>query len=143
MTFTELSPEEQADPVAFLLGAFFSPSVASQAAGRAYIKRLESRRDDRDRPVSRDSAVAQLAAVREWGTIPASDRYATLKGITQPTLIVHGNKDIVVGPTNALILAEHLPNAQLVVYSDSSHGAQYQHSKVFLEHVKLFLRYGI
>src|SRR6266568_4365872 len=34
MTFTELSPEEQADPVAFLLGAFFSPSKASQAGGR-------------------------------------------------------------------------------------------------------------
>src|SRR5271154_5242390 len=30
MTFTELSPEEQADPVAFLLAAFFSPSQASQ-----------------------------------------------------------------------------------------------------------------
>src|ERR1700675_4803897 len=30
MTFTELSPEEQADPVAFLLAAFFSPSETSQ-----------------------------------------------------------------------------------------------------------------
>ena len=142
MTFTELSPEEQADPVAFLLGAFFSPSEASQAAGRAYVNRLESRRDDRDRPVSRDSAVAQLAAVKEWGSIPASGRYATLKDITHPTLVVHGNKDIVVAPINALILAEHLPNAQLIVYSDSSHAAHYQHAGLFLEHVKLFMRSG-
>jgi pimeloyl-ACP methyl ester carboxylesterase len=139
MTFTELSPEEQADPVAFLLGAFFSPSEASQAAGRDYMKRLEARQDDRDLPVSRNSAVAQLAAIREWGTIPPTDRYARLKEITHPTLIVHGNKDIVVMPINALILAEHLPNAQLIVYSDSSHAAQYQHAKIFLEHVKLFL----
>jgi len=58
---------------------------------------------------------------------------------TQPALIVHGNKHIVVTPINALTLAEHLPNAQLVVYADSSHGAQYQHAKIFLEHVKLFL----
>jgi pimeloyl-ACP methyl ester carboxylesterase len=143
MTFTELSPEEQADPVAFLLGAFFSPSEASQAAGRAYIRRLESRREHRDRPVSRDSAVAQLAAVREWGSIPASGRYAALKGITHPALVVHGNKDVVVAPINALILAEHLPNAQLIVYSDSSHGAQYQHARLFLEHVELFLQRGI
>jgi pimeloyl-ACP methyl ester carboxylesterase len=142
MTFTELSPEEQADPVAFLLGAFFSPSEASQAAGRDYMKRLDSRKEDRDLPVSRNSAVAQLAAIREWGTIPAIGRYATLKKITHPTLIVHGNKDIVVAPINALILAEHLPNAQLIVYSDSSHGAQYQHAKMFLEHVKLFLSDG-
>jgi pimeloyl-ACP methyl ester carboxylesterase len=139
MTFTELSPEEQADPVAFLLGAFFSPSEASQAAGREYMKRLESRTEDRDLPVSRESAVAQLAAIRVWGTIPPTGSYATLKNVTHPTLIVHGNKDIVVAPINALILAEHLQNAQLIVYSDSSHGAQYQHAKMFLEHVKLFL----
>jgi pimeloyl-ACP methyl ester carboxylesterase len=139
MTFTELSPEEQADPVAFLLGAFFSPSEASQAAGREYVKRLGSRKRDRDLPVSRNSAVAQLAAIREWGTIPSTGRYDTLKNITHPTLIVHGNKDIVVAPVNALILAERLPNAQLIVYSDSSHGAHYQHARTFLQHVKLFL----
>ena len=96
MTFTELSPEEQADPVAFLLEAFFSPSAASQAAGREYMKRLDARTEDRDLPVSRNSAVAQLAAIREWGTIPATSRYATLKNIPHPTLIVHGNQDSVV-----------------------------------------------
>jgi pimeloyl-ACP methyl ester carboxylesterase len=142
MTFTELSAEEQADPVAFLLGAFFSPSEASQAAGREYIKRLESRKNDRDLPVSRDSAVAQLAAIREWGTIPATGRYATLKSITHPTLIVHGNKDIVVTPINAFILEEHLPNAQLIMYPDSSHGAFYQHRKAFLEQLKIFFSDG-
>jgi pimeloyl-ACP methyl ester carboxylesterase len=89
--------------------------------------------------VSRDSAVAQLAAIREWGIIPATGRYATLNKITQSTLIIHGNKDTVVGPINALILAEHLPNAQLIVYSDSSHAAQYQHAREFLHHVELFL----
>src|SRR5580693_8641614 len=142
MTFTELSAEEQADPEAFLLAAFFSPSKASQAAGREYLKRLESRKNDRDLSVSRDSAVGQLAAIREWGTIPATGRYATLKSITQPTLIVHGNKDIVVTPINAFILAEHLPNARLIMYSDSSHGAFYQHRKAFLEHIKIFLSDG-
>ena len=90
MTFTELSPEEQADPVAFLLGAFFTISEASRNAGRQYIKRLESRKENRDRPVSRDSAAAQLAAIREWGTIPKTERFDYLKKITQPVLIVHG-----------------------------------------------------
>jgi len=139
MTFTELSAEEQADPVAFLLGAFFSPSESSQSAGREYMKRLDLRTNDRDLPVSKNSAEAQLLAIREWGTIPATGRYSTLKQIAHRTLIVHGNKDIVVAPINALILTEHLPNAQLIVYSDSSHGAQYQHATLFLEHVRLFL----
>ena len=138
MTFTELSPEEAADPVAFLLAAFFSPSEASQTDGREFVKRVESRKNDRDLPVSRDSAVAQLAAIREWGTIPDSGRYAALKSITHPTLIIHGNKDIVVTPINAFILAEHLPNAQLIMYPDSNHAAFSQHRKAFLEHVKIF-----
>jgi len=138
MIFTELSAEEQGDPVAFLLAAFFCPSESSQAAGREYIKRLDSRKNDRDLPVSKGSAVAQVAAIREWGTIPTTGRYATLKSITHPTLIVHGNQDIVVAPINAFILVEHLPNAQLIMYPDSSHAAFTQHRNAFLEHVKIF-----
>ena len=58
---------------------------------------------------------------------------------SNPILIVHGNKDIVVSPINAFILEENLPNAQLIMYPDSSHGAQYQHADLFMKHAKLFL----
>jgi pimeloyl-ACP methyl ester carboxylesterase len=139
MTFTELSSDERVDPEQFLLGTFFSPSDASQAAGRAYLKRLAARITDRDRPVSPKAAEAHLRAIREWGTVPSSNRYATLQNIKHPTLVVHGTKDIVVLPINAFILAEHLPAAQLIMYPDSNHGAQYQHAEVFLKHAKLFL----
>ena len=139
MTFTELSSEERADPDRILLTAFFSPSEASQAAGRAYLRRLAARTHDRDLPVTTRTAEAQLRAIREWGTVPSSDRYATLQNIKHPTLVVHGNKDIVVMPINAFILAEHLPDAQLIMYPDSNHGAQYQHAELFLKHAKLFL----
>ena len=53
------------------------------------------------------------------------------------------NHTHVVTPINAFILAEHLPNAQLIMYPDSSHGAFYQHRKAFLEHVKTFLSDGV
>lgn len=139
MTFTELSAEEKADPLRFLLDAFFTPSETSQTAGKAFLERLQWRRDDRDLPVSKKSAESQLNAIREWGTIPSSDRYAMLQKIKHRVLIVHGNKDIVVQPINALILAERLPDAQLVVYPDSSHGAHYQHASLFLKHANLFL----
>lgn len=138
MTFTELSAEEQADPVRFLLDAFFAPTETSQAAGKAFLERLQWRRDDRDLPVSKKSAEGQLNAIREWGAIPSSNRYAMLETIEQKTLIIHGNKDIVVQPVNALILAERLPDAQLVVYPDASHGAQYQHASLFLKQANLF-----
>jgi len=139
MTFTELSSEERADPARFLLTAFFTSTDASQAAGRAYLNRLAARTHDRDLPVSKTTAEAQLRAIREWGTVPSSNRYATLQNIKHPTLIVHGTKDIVVLPINAFILAERLPDAQLIMYPDSNHGAQYQHAELFLKHAKLFL----
>jgi pimeloyl-ACP methyl ester carboxylesterase len=72
------------------------------------------------------------------GRLPSSDRYAMLGKTRQLTLIVHGNKDIVVIPINAFVL-EHLPDAQLVMYPDASPGAQSQHAEVFLEHARPFL----
>ena len=98
-----------------------------------------SRTRDRDRPVSTRTAEAQLRAIREWGAVPSSKRYATLQNIKHPTLIVHGNKDIVVLPINAFILAELLPDAQLIMYPDSNHGAYSQHAELFLKHARLFL----
>ena len=140
MVFSELSADELDDPTALLMKAFFTPSEASQASGYAYMERLKSRTVDLDTPVSTPSAAAELAAIREWGVIPASNRFVMLGKIPHPTLIVHGNKDVVVMPINAFLLVEHLPNAQLIMYPDASHGAQSQHAEVFLQHVKLFLR---
>jgi pimeloyl-ACP methyl ester carboxylesterase len=139
MTFTELSIDELEDPVALLMNSFFTPSEASQSAGKAYLGRLSLRETERLSPVTRTSADAQLRAIREWGTIPASNRYAMLSAITQPALIVHGSKDVVVDPINAFILEERLPNATLLMFPDASHGAQSQHVEVFLGNARPFL----
>jgi pimeloyl-ACP methyl ester carboxylesterase len=139
LVFDDLSIDELDDPAALVMKAFFTQSEESQASGHAYLERLKSRVDDRDTSVSKQSASAELAALREWGVIPPSDRFAMLGKIHHPTLVVGGNKDVVVMPINAFLLAEHLPNAQLIMYPDASHGAQSQHADVFLKHVKLFL----
>ncbi|MFZ2068530.1 MAG: alpha/beta hydrolase [Xanthobacteraceae bacterium] len=139
MAFTELSAEEQNDPLVLLMNAFFAPSDSSQAAGRSYVERLQLRQADRDADVSQKTAAAQLSAIREWGAVPSTDRYAMLPGIRQPALVVHGSKDVVVIPINAFILEQHLPNAQLIMYPDASHGAASQHADFFLEHARLFL----
>jgi pimeloyl-ACP methyl ester carboxylesterase len=139
MTFDELSADELNDPVALLLNAFFTPSDTSQAAGHAYLDRLNRREADRDAPVTTTAAAAQLHAIRDWGEIPTTDRYAMLVTIQQPTLIVHGVKDVVVNSVNAAILAENLSNATLLMLPDASHGAQSQHSDVFLANARLFL----
>jgi pimeloyl-ACP methyl ester carboxylesterase len=139
MTFTELTVDELDDPVRLLMNAFFTPSDASKSAGHAYLERLKLRATDRDEPVPRQAAIAQLDSIREWGAIPSENRFAMLGQIRQPTLIVHGNKDVVVMPINAFLLVQHLPNAQLIMYPDASHGAQSQYAEIFLEHARLFL----
>jgi pimeloyl-ACP methyl ester carboxylesterase len=139
MTFSEALLDDLKDPVALLKKAFFTRRDSSQAAWRDYVERLKLRKVDRDGTVSMKSASAQLNAIKEWGVIPTSDRYAMLPKIRQPTLIVHGSKDVVVIPINAFLLEQHLPDAQLVMYPDSSHGAASQHADFFLEHARLFL----
>jgi pimeloyl-ACP methyl ester carboxylesterase len=140
LTFTDRSPDELDDLESLVLKALFSPSETSQTAGCAYLGRLRRRVADRDGPVLKTSAGAEIAALREWGAVPNTDRFAMLHEIRHPTLIAHGNKDVVVMPINALLLVQHLPNAQLIVYPDASHAAHSQHAETFLRHVQLFFQ---
>jgi len=138
MVFEELSADELDDEVGLIMNAFFTQSEPSKTAGRAYLERLKLRADNPDAPVSKQAARAELAAIREWGVIPKTDRFAVLGQIHHPTLVVHGSKDVVVIPINAFLLAQHLPNAQLIMYPDASHGAYSQYAENFLENARLF-----
>ena len=65
-----------------MMSSFFTASKSSKAAGQAYIERLKLRVTDRDARVSKKAASAQLAAIREWGSIPSTDCYAMCLGFT-------------------------------------------------------------
>jgi len=121
------------------LKVFFTDSESSQAAGRAFLKRYFSRTKDRDQAVSDKVAPAQMAAVGEWGDHPG-ERFAYLKDIKQPTLVVSGTHDTIVYTVNSLYLVQNLPNAKLVLYPDASHGAWYQYSSDFIAQVNSFLK---
>jgi pimeloyl-ACP methyl ester carboxylesterase len=54
-------------------------------------------------------------------------------------LVVAGSHDIVFYTVNDFTLQQNLPNAELVIYPDSSHGAIYQYPQQFLKHANLFL----
>ncbi len=117
---------------------WFSRSPASQAAGKAFWERRHLRKNDVDRPTSRQTFKAHLAAGQAWREVPA-ERRAELKQLTQPTLVVSGSNDVVVPTVNSITLAQLIPNAQLVIYPDSGHGSFVQYSELFVEHARLFL----
>src|SRR5258708_35036166 len=72
---------------------FFSPSEASQAAGRAFWERRHQRKDA-DPPSSVETMKAQQAATMEWRE-PRGESYADFKTIKQPTLGGNGHDDII------------------------------------------------
>jgi pimeloyl-ACP methyl ester carboxylesterase len=140
-----LTPEAQqifgaryGEPDHLWLKVFFTPSEASQAAGRAYLKRFRRRVDDREPEVTDKVAPAQLEALAKWGA-PREHPFEYLKAITQPTLVVNGDRDVIIYSVNSWILQQHLPNAQLIIYPDANHGSQYQYPERFVQHISLFL----
>jgi pimeloyl-ACP methyl ester carboxylesterase len=120
------------------LAIFFSPSEASQAAGRRFLERIRARTEDRDVPVSQATVAAHLAAARQWGAA-APDGFDYLKGIPHPTLVVNGSNDIVVPTINSYILQQNLPNAELILFSDSNHGSHFQFTERFTRYVTDFV----
>jgi pimeloyl-ACP methyl ester carboxylesterase len=81
---------------------------------------------------------AQVEAIRNWGVQQeGSDDY--LKTIKQPTLIVNGSNDVNIPTVNSFIMQQNMPNAQLIIYPDSNHGAHHQYPELFVNHVTLFL----
>lgn len=125
-------------PDELLLDVFFTQSAPSQAAGREFLTRLRARKVNRDVDVNDKTAPAQAAAIAGWGA-PAENANEYLKGIKQPTLVISGSNDIVFYTVNDVTLQQHLPNAQLVIYPDSNHGAIYQYPDLFVKHATLFL----
>jgi pimeloyl-ACP methyl ester carboxylesterase len=117
---------------------FFSASASSQAAGRAFWERRHLRRKDIDPPSSAQAMKAQQAAIAEWREV-RGDRFGELKKIAQPTLVVNGNRDIMVPTINSFTLSQHIPNAQLIIYPDSGHASHFQYPDLFLAHSRLFL----
>jgi pimeloyl-ACP methyl ester carboxylesterase len=123
---------------AILQKIFFASTESSQAAGAAFIGRLVQRKEDREPGSGASVADAQMASFREWEQFDG-ERFADLRRIQHPTLVVNGVSDEMIPVANSFWLGKHLPNAVLLTYPNSGHGSLFQFPESFTRQAAAFL----
>jgi pimeloyl-ACP methyl ester carboxylesterase len=120
------------DPKQYL---FFTRTPSGIEAGKAFLKRLQERTDNRDAEIAPGAYIAQLQALGAWGQKAPAD----LSVVKQPVLVVNGDADRMVPTPNSHDLARRLPNSQLVIYPDAGHGGVFQYQEDFVPKALAFL----
>jgi len=114
----------RSDPKEFL---FFNRNATGKPAAKAFVKRLEERTTDRDKPVGIKAFRTQLKAIVRYGRSAPSD----LSTFTQPTLIANGDHDRMVPSALSEDLHRRIKGSQLIIYPDSGHGGVFQFHEKF------------
>jgi len=109
----------RSDPKEFL---FFNRNATGKLAAKAFIKRLQERTVDRDKPISTKAFQTQLKAIRKFGRSAPSD----LSQLTHPTLIANGDNDRMVPSILSEDLHRRIKGSELIIYPDSGHGGIFQ-----------------
>lgn len=118
---------------------FFGRSEAAKQAGRDFWQRRHQR-VDQDPPSSPAVIQAQIEANMYYlPKLDARAPFAHLRDIQQPTFILNGVNDVMIPSINSWHMAQHIPNAQLFIYPDAGHAAQFQYPHRFLQHATQFL----
>lgn len=114
----------RSDPKEFL---FFNRDAVGKSAAKAFIKRLQERTIDRDRPASIKALRTQLKAIQRYGRSAPSD----LSALTLPTLIANGDHDRMVPTALSEDLHRRIKGSQLIIYPNSGHGGIFQFHEEF------------
>jgi pimeloyl-ACP methyl ester carboxylesterase len=67
------------------------------------------------------SPTQTLAYLRQAAAAAAHNAFDRLGQIDIPTLVVHGEEDVVVPPANGILLAERIPGARLRLWKNAGH----------------------
>jgi len=122
----------RSDPKEFL---FFNRNAAGKPAAKAFVKRLEERTADRDKPIGVKAFRTQLKAIQRYGRSAPSD----LSRFTQPTLIANGDTDRTVPSVLSEDLHRRIKDSELIIYPDSGHGGIFQFHDKFAPVAAAFL----
>lgn len=125
--------EENKHPKHFL---FFTETAESQAAGDAFIGRLQSRTpDDRVPAITKQGMGAHVSAIMTWAAVDD----ARTAQIQHPTFIANGDNDVMIPTKHSYRLHQLISNSLLSIYPDSGHGGIFQHHELFIKQALDFL----
>jgi pimeloyl-ACP methyl ester carboxylesterase len=114
---------------------FFTSTANGRRAAKDFLRRLQERKADRDKPIAVGAFLRQLKAIKAWGTQAPQD----LGAIRKAVLVANGDQDKMVPSRNSIDLARRLPNAELVLYEDAGHGGIFQYHEAFVKKALAFL----
>ncbi|HEX3516716.1 MAG TPA: alpha/beta hydrolase [Trebonia sp.] len=117
---------------------FYAHTDSSRGAGQASLGRIYQRQEGRDEGPSLESKNAQYRAVLAWGVQDWAS-VGRLRDISQPTLILQGDDDIMIPTAASHTLAGLIPNAKLTIYPDASHGSIFQYAAEAARETAAFL----
>jgi 3-oxoadipate enol-lactonase len=123
------------------------PTMEREAGLRMFVENSLGARGVRERPELVEEIfqyrLGHAPTVEAWvaqATAGATyDSYDRIGAIDVPTLVVHGDADVVVDPGNAALLGELIPNARVELIPDRGHLMVWEDSERVAELVTEFL----
>ena len=85
------------------------------------------------------SATPQIIQQQGLGSGTWKGSCDRLANITQPTLLIVGDQDVLLPPANAVMMAQRIPNSWLVIIQGTGHGMMFQVPTEFSAIIQTFL----
>lgn len=123
-------------PFEAIMDILFPPGARAQAI-QCFRSEMFKPADYRHASVDAHVAEAQSRAMTAWWKDDAAA--AALERMATPTLVIVGDKDDVLAPENAQVLARLLPHATLHVVPGGGHALMYQHPQQVAGEITRFL----
>jgi pimeloyl-ACP methyl ester carboxylesterase len=117
---------------------FFPETPNGREAGLASLQRLDTRLGVSRADTPPGSVAAQAAALTGWGK-GEDTSWERLGELHMPVLVGAGARDHMMHPFGVYSMAQRLPDAKVIFYTDSGHGFLFQHADDFGEEVLRFL----
>ena len=114
---------------------FFNRNENGRRSAKEFLRRLNERKENRDKRMKIGNFQRQLKAIHSWGKQPPQD----LSVIKQPVLVANGDNDRMVPSKNTIDLNKRLPNSEIIMYKDAGHGGIFQYHEEFVKSALAFL----